>query len=293
MPALQPPEIWQQSRAATRPPPRCSTTSTTGPSKEWVLRPDGTRRSSPRWPRPRSAPTASCPRISTRSRSSSGTRSAPFRPDAGQGVHHEGRLQLRRVRRAAMDELPAACTTPTGASSRCGLQAFPVEADTGVIGGKYLARVHGARPRRGRTRWSTANPAATRPTSRRPPAAARHAHSDRGPPVPRPRRSPRPAWSPSRHCRAGALPRAWPPTQIKTLVFVAESKPVIVLMRGDDQLNEAKLSAASRLRPVPPRHPRRDRRPAGRASRQPGRGGPPSRPASASTPTCCCRARAA
>lgn len=32
--------------------------------------------------------------------------------------------------------------------------------------------------------------------------------------------------------------------QIKTLVYIADSKPVLVLMRGDDQLNEAKLAGA-------------------------------------------------
>ncbi len=32
--------------------------------------------------------------------------------------------------------------------------------------------------------------------------------------------------------------------QIKTLVFIAEDKPVIVLVRGDDQINEAKLCGA-------------------------------------------------
>jgi prolyl-tRNA synthetase len=32
--------------------------------------------------------------------------------------------------------------------------------------------------------------------------------------------------------------------QIKTLVYVADSKPVLVLLRGDDQLNEAKLAGA-------------------------------------------------
>src|SRR5438067_3198982 len=32
--------------------------------------------------------------------------------------------------------------------------------------------------------------------------------------------------------------------QIKTLVYVVESKPVLILMRGDDQLNEAKLAGA-------------------------------------------------
>jgi prolyl-tRNA synthetase len=32
--------------------------------------------------------------------------------------------------------------------------------------------------------------------------------------------------------------------QIKTLVYIADSKPVLILMRGDDQLNEAKLVGA-------------------------------------------------
>ena len=33
-----------------------------------------------------------------------------------------------------------------------------------------------------------------------------------------------------------------PCAQIKTLVFIADSKPVLILLRGDDQLNEAKLA---------------------------------------------------
>ncbi len=32
--------------------------------------------------------------------------------------------------------------------------------------------------------------------------------------------------------------------QVKTLVYIAESKPVLILVRGDDQLNEAKLAGA-------------------------------------------------
>jgi prolyl-tRNA synthetase len=32
--------------------------------------------------------------------------------------------------------------------------------------------------------------------------------------------------------------------QIKTLVYIADSKPVLILVRGDDQLNEAKLASA-------------------------------------------------
>ncbi len=41
--------------------------------------------------------------------------------------------------------------------------------------------------------------------------------------------------------------------QIKTLVFIADSKPLLVLVRGDDQLNETKLVArtgAAQVRPA-------------------------------------------
>ncbi len=34
--------------------------------------------------------------------------------------------------------------------------------------------------------------------------------------------------------------------QIKTLVYIADSKPVIILIRGDDQLNETKFAAKIR-----------------------------------------------
>ena len=43
--------------------------------------------------------------------------------------------------------------------------------------------------------------------------------------------------------------------QIKTLVYIADSKPVLILLRGDDQLNEAKLVSALRtgnFRPAEP-----------------------------------------
>jgi prolyl-tRNA synthetase len=43
--------------------------------------------------------------------------------------------------------------------------------------------------------------------------------------------------------------------QIKTLIFIADSKPIIILIRGDDQLNETKLMAktgAVAVRPATP-----------------------------------------
>src|SRR5437868_4101674 len=43
--------------------------------------------------------------------------------------------------------------------------------------------------------------------------------------------------------------------QLKTLVYVADDKPVIAVMRGDDQLNEAKLQTATGAQVLRPAHP--------------------------------------
>jgi len=122
---------------------------------------------------------------------------------------------------------------------RCGLNAVPVEADTGVMGGKfshefmvpaetgenevvycekgdYAANVEKATSRRETGPW---------------PASAGTV----------PEKFPTPGV-----VTIEAL--AQPPykvaaeQQIKTLVYIVESKPVLVLLRGDDQLNEAKLA---------------------------------------------------
>src|SRR5437899_854283 len=43
--------------------------------------------------------------------------------------------------------------------------------------------------------------------------------------------------------------------QLKTLVYVADDKPVVAIVRGDDQLNEAKLQTASGAQMLRPAHP--------------------------------------
>src|SRR5262249_33535493 len=43
--------------------------------------------------------------------------------------------------------------------------------------------------------------------------------------------------------------------QLKTLVYVADEKPVVALVRGDDQLNEAKLQTATGAQVLRPAHP--------------------------------------
>src|SRR2546430_1218316 len=43
--------------------------------------------------------------------------------------------------------------------------------------------------------------------------------------------------------------------QLKTLIYVADEKPVVAIVRGDDQLNEAKLQTATEASVLRPAHP--------------------------------------
>ena len=123
---------------------------------------------------------------------------------------------------------------------RCGLKAMPVEADTGVMGGKfshefmvpaetgenevvfceecgYAANVEKATSAVEKCKVQSAESAVEKFAT--PGVATIEALSRPPYNVPADR-------------------------QIKTLVYVADSKPVLILMRGDDQLNEAKLTSA-------------------------------------------------
>jgi prolyl-tRNA synthetase len=136
MPALQPPEIWQKS-AATRPHATCCTRSRTARTRNgcWARR---TRRSSPRWLRREINSYRQLPKNFYQiQREVPGRDPPPLRPDARQGVHHEGCLFLRRDDEGAMASYRKMYDAYTRIFARCGLQAFPVEADTGVIGGNY------------------------------------------------------------------------------------------------------------------------------------------------------------
>jgi prolyl-tRNA synthetase len=121
---------------------------------------------------------------------------------------------------------------------RCGLKSFPVEADTGVIGGKYSHEfmVPAETGENEVVYCEACNYAANveKAASGIPKTAAR----DLGPP---PEKFPTPGV-----VTIEALskePYKVPANrQIKTLIYVADSKLVIVLIRGDDQLNEAKFA---------------------------------------------------
>jgi prolyl-tRNA synthetase len=136
---------------------------------------------------------------------------------------------------------------------RCGLKTFPVEADTGVIGGslshefmvpaetgendvvycesgRYAANIEKA---------VSSGPAMPTPTTGT--GAAPEAFPTPG--------------VVTIEALAAAPYHVAPHCQIKTLVYLVNSQPILVLLRGDDQLNEAKLAAllgTTLLRPATP-----------------------------------------
>ncbi len=123
--------------------------------------------------------------------------------------------------------------------ARCGLKAFPVEADTGVIGGNYSHEfMVPAETGENEVAFCEACGYAAnieKATSGIPKTAVR----DIGTAV-------------EKFATPGVVtiealskePYKVPANrQIKTLVYIADSKPIIILIRGDDQLNETKLMA--------------------------------------------------
>ena len=124
---------------------------------------------------------------------------------------------------------------------RCGVTAFPVEADTGVMGGKHSHEFMVPAP------TGESEVAYTEDGSY---AANLEKANSQGAITTTPSEC-------TGELEKFATPKvktiedlAQAPynvaaeAQIKTLVFIAEDKPVIVLVRGDDQLNEAKLCGA-------------------------------------------------
>jgi prolyl-tRNA synthetase len=123
--------------------------------------------------------------------------------------------------------------------ARCGLKAFPVEADTGVIGGNYSHEfMVPAETGENEVAYCEACGYAAnieKATSGIPKTAAREI----GPAVEK-FATPGVATIEALSKEPYKVPAN---LQIKTLVYIADSKPVIVLIRGDDQLNETKFLA--------------------------------------------------
>ncbi len=123
---------------------------------------------------------------------------------------------------------------------RCGLKNFPVEADTGVIGGNYSHEfmVPAETGENDVVFCEGCGYAANveKAASGIPKTAPREI----GPAI-------------EKFATPGVVtiealskaPYSVPANrQIKTLIYIADSKPILVLVRGDDQLNEAKLASA-------------------------------------------------
>ena len=134
---------------------------------------------------------------------------------------------------------------------RCGLKNFPVEADTGVIGGNFSHEfMVPAETGENEVVFCEACGYAAnveKATSGIPKTAAR----DAGGAVEK--------FATPSVVTIEALtkePHKVPANrQIKTLVFIADSKPVLILIRGDDKLNEAKVTGVigtSIFRPAEP-----------------------------------------
>jgi prolyl-tRNA synthetase len=121
---------------------------------------------------------------------------------------------------------------------RCGLKALPVEADTGVMGGQFShefmvpAETGESDVAYCETGDYAANveKATSRLTTATPTAAAGPVEKFATPGIVTIEALTRAPYNVAAH------------EQIKTLVYIADSKVVLVLMRGDHQLNEAKLA---------------------------------------------------
>src|ERR1039457_3569655 len=250
MPALQPPEIWQQSGRYETAGNVLFKLKDSG-NREWVL-----------------SPTAEEVITTTAASEINSYRQLPknfyqigikFRDEI------RPRFGLMRAREFIMkdaysfdvsDEASQVCYQKmydayTRIFERCGLKSFPVEADTGVIGGKFSHEfMVPAETGENEVVYCEACGYAAnieKATSGIPKTAAREV----GAAI---EKFPTPGVvtieALSKEPYKVAANR-----QIKTLVYVADSKPILILIRGDDQLNETKLIAktgAVAARPATP-----------------------------------------
>ena len=124
---------------------------------------------------------------------------------------------------------------------RCGVQAFPVEADTGVMGGNHshefmIPAMTGesevAYTEDGGYSANVEKAGSQGPLTATPSECTGAIEEFATPDVK------------TIEDLAGAPYHVAAEAQVKTLVFIAEDKPVIALMRGDDEANEAKLALA-------------------------------------------------
>jgi prolyl-tRNA synthetase len=250
MPALQPPEIWQQSGRYETASGVLFKLKDSG-NREWVL-----------------SPTAEEVITTVASNEINSYRQLPknfYQVSVKFRDEIRPRFGLMRAKEFIMKDAYSFDTTDEGAMAsykkmydaytrifaRCGLKAFPVEADTGVIGGNYSHEfmVPAETGENDVAYCEACGYAANieKATSGIPKTAAREIGA-----------------AVEKFATPGvvtieALSKApynvAANRQIKTLVYIADSKPVIILIRGDDQLNETKFMAktgAVAVRPATP-----------------------------------------
>jgi len=126
--------------------------------------------------------------------------------------------------------------------ARCGLRTFPVEADTGVIGGT-LSHEFMVPAETGENEVAYCEGCGYAANVEK--AVSRVAAGGQAPvqgTAPAPEKFPTPGVQTIEDL--SRAPYGVPAErQIKTLVYIVESRPLVILLRGDDQLNEAKLAA--------------------------------------------------
>jgi len=250
MPALQPPEIWEASgRAQTAGDVLFKLKDSTG--RQWFL-----------------SPTAEEVITTLAANEINSYRQLPknfYQVSVKFRDEIRPRFGLMRAKEFIMKDAYSFDTTDEGAMAsyqkmydaykrifaRCGLQSFPVEADTGVIGGSHSHEfmIPAATGENEVAYCEACGYAANieKATSGIPKTAAR----ELGAAVEK--------FSTPGVVSIEALAKepykVAANRQIKTLVYIADSKPVIILVRGDDQLNETKLMAktgAIAARPATP-----------------------------------------
>ncbi|MGH7989102.1 MAG: proline--tRNA ligase [Limisphaerales bacterium] len=238
MPALQPPEIWQQSGRYETARDVLFKLKDSG-NREWVL-----------------SPTAEEVITTIAANEINSYRQLPknfYQVSVKFRDEIRPRFGLMRAKEFIMKDAYSFDATDEGAMAsykkmydaytkifaRCGLKVFPVEADTGVIGGNYSHEfmVPAETGENEVVFCEGCGYAANieKATSGIPKTAAREigAAIEK---FPTPGVVTIEALSKAPH----SVPAN---RQIKTLVYIADSKPILILIRGDDQLNETKLLA--------------------------------------------------
>jgi prolyl-tRNA synthetase len=237
MPALQPPEIWQQSgRYETA--KEVLYKARDRSNKEWVL-----------------SPTAEEVVTTLAAGEINSYRQMPvnfYQVSVKFRDEIRPRFGLMRAKEFIMKDAYSFDATDEGAMesyrrmyeaytrifTRCGLRNFPVEADTGVIGGNYSHEfmVPAETGENDVVYCEACGYAANieKAISALPPTALRDAA------VPEKIPTPGVVTIEALSKEPYKIPAN---RQVKTLVYIADGKPLLILVRGDDQLNETKLMA--------------------------------------------------